>query len=339
MPTSQRDPAATEVTDAPTLKVAVVARRLGVAPATLRTWARRYGLGPSAHVAGAHRQYSAVDLARLVVMRRLTLEGVSPAEAARIAVSTPVDPAPGGASASVTSLPPPEESDDLAAQEADAQGATGFGRAGGGRVVAMPTAGPAARGLARAALSLDDDSCRRVLRAAIARDGVVAAWEELARPVLAAIGERWESTGAGIDVEHLFTEVVLSSLRSATGGRSRSVSSVLLACSEYEHHSLPVHVLAAALDERGVTVRVLGARVPRQALADAVLRSGPAAVLVYAAMPVEDSAALSQLPRMRPAPRLFVGGPGWAGVALPGGTRRLLSLSQSLDDLAAVVGA
>ncbi len=54
----------------PTLTVAAVARRLGVAPSTLRTWDRRYGLGPSAHTAGAHRRYSPADVARLMVMRR-----------------------------------------------------------------------------------------------------------------------------------------------------------------------------------------------------------------------------------------------------------------------------
>ena len=37
----------------PALTVAAVARRLGVAPATLRTWDRRYRLGPSAHLAGS----------------------------------------------------------------------------------------------------------------------------------------------------------------------------------------------------------------------------------------------------------------------------------------------
>lgn len=71
--------------DGPILTVAAVASRLGVAPATLRTWDRRYGLGPSEHTAGAHRRYSASDLARLVAMRSLTLDGVPPADAARLA--------------------------------------------------------------------------------------------------------------------------------------------------------------------------------------------------------------------------------------------------------------
>jgi DNA-binding transcriptional MerR regulator len=83
----------------PTLTVAAVARRMGVAPPTLRTWDRRYGLGPSAHTAGAHRRYTSADVARLLVMRRLTLEGVSPADAAKIAKATPVHSDPGSSAA------------------------------------------------------------------------------------------------------------------------------------------------------------------------------------------------------------------------------------------------
>ena len=69
------------------LTVAAVARRIGVAPATLRTWARRYGLGPSGHEAGEHRKYLPEDLAKLIMMRRLIVAGVSPAEAAEQALS------------------------------------------------------------------------------------------------------------------------------------------------------------------------------------------------------------------------------------------------------------
>ena len=62
-----------------TLEVAAVARRLGVATGTLRTWDRRYGLGPSGHQAGTRRRYTAADLARLTLMHRLMLQGVGAA--------------------------------------------------------------------------------------------------------------------------------------------------------------------------------------------------------------------------------------------------------------------
>ena len=64
------------------LTVAALARRLGVAPATLRTWDRRYGIGPSEHCAGNHRRYSAGDVIRLTSMVRLIVAGVTPKDAA-----------------------------------------------------------------------------------------------------------------------------------------------------------------------------------------------------------------------------------------------------------------
>jgi MerR family transcriptional regulator, light-induced transcriptional regulator len=112
------------------LTVAAVARRLGVAPSTLRTWDRRYDLGPSAHTAGSHRRYGPHDLARLVVMRRLTLEGVPPAEAARIALATPLDaPVAGGGHppagpGAVAGRHLPSSTDDPASRAPDAAGAT-----------------------------------------------------------------------------------------------------------------------------------------------------------------------------------------------------------------------
>lgn len=312
---------------APTLTVAAVARRLGVAPATLRTWARRYSLGPSAHVAGAHRRYSATDMARLVVMRRLTLEGVAPAEAARIARETSVDPGDGLLPGSVVPRPDSDETP------------PDYGRAGGGRVVALPDAGPAARGLARAAVALDARECTRIVEGAVETEGVVGAWERLVLPVMVALGKRWETTGEGIDSEHVMSDAVVGVMRAHLYAQPvRHGAGALLTCAEGDQHTVPLHVAAAALADRGIPSRVLAPSVPRHTLAAAVRRSGPAVVVVHAVMPVHDPGQLSALPRLRPAPRLLVSGPGWQDVDLPSGVEavRVGSLEEALDEVVAV---
>ncbi|MCZ4512163.1 MerR family transcriptional regulator, partial [Streptomyces sp. ActVer] len=58
-----------------------VARRLGVSPTTLRSWDRRYGLGPAVRADGRHRRWTTRDVAMLEAMCRLTSAGVPPAEA------------------------------------------------------------------------------------------------------------------------------------------------------------------------------------------------------------------------------------------------------------------
>ena len=410
----------------PTLTVAAVARRLGVAPPTLRTWDRRYGLGPSAHVAGAHRRYSPADVARLMVMRRLTLQGVPPADAARYALATqgaadvamtsitpmgqgnpaettPTRPdgeetPPGGVSRSsvldadhAPDLEVEDVSDRFADSDLSAARRAGLGDlaepaqlgdvlgdiddllegpwrdepgadpgtpligvlrsagtdrvaeargdtrspAGGGRVVALPYGSPAARGLARAAMSLDTLQTARLLRDAIRRDGVVAMWEDMATPVLRALGERTAATGDGIDVEHALAEVLLSVLRGVSIGvrRPRNPSPILLTCTEGDYHSLPLHVLSAALGERDIDSRMLGSGLPSHAIAAAVRRTGPSAVVVYAQMPGADASSVEQLRRQRPAPRVVLGGPGWATSTIPSSARVVSSLAEALDEV------
>ena len=147
--------------DEPHLSVAAVARLLGIAPATLRTWDRRYGIGPSAHAPGRHRRYSPDDLARLETMRHALVRGVGPAEAARYALAT------------ANGQPP------TLVHSARARA--------GGTMLRLPGAGHYTRGLGRAALALDFPAARTVLVEAIAALGVVAAWDEVARPVLGAV--------------------------------------------------------------------------------------------------------------------------------------------------------
>ncbi|WP_420919067.1 MerR family transcriptional regulator, partial [Streptomyces bohaiensis] len=71
----------------PALSTGAVARRLGVAPTTLRSWERRYAIGPARHESGRHRRWTPSDVARLEEMCRLTGLGIPPREAARAALA------------------------------------------------------------------------------------------------------------------------------------------------------------------------------------------------------------------------------------------------------------
>jgi MerR family transcriptional regulator, light-induced transcriptional regulator len=73
----------------PLYSPAWVAQRLGVTPATLRTWHHRYELGPTGRTSGGHRRYSQADLDRLDRMRDLTAGGIGVAEAARLSHRAP----------------------------------------------------------------------------------------------------------------------------------------------------------------------------------------------------------------------------------------------------------
>ncbi len=125
------------------------------------------------------------------------------------------------------------------------------GRSGGGRVVALPDGSPAARGLARAAMSLDSGEVHRLFADAVHAFGVREAWDTMAMPVLQSIGERWRVTGDGVDVEHAFSEAIVAVLHAVTAGlrRPRNIAPSCSSCAEGDYHTLPLHALAAALAE------------------------------------------------------------------------------------------
>jgi DNA-binding transcriptional MerR regulator len=64
--------------------VGQVAAFLGVPAVTIRSWERRYGIGPSLRSPGRHRRYSCDDVRRLRRMLTLIDQGSSPADAARL---------------------------------------------------------------------------------------------------------------------------------------------------------------------------------------------------------------------------------------------------------------
>ncbi|TQM82574.1 MerR-like DNA binding protein [Saccharothrix saharensis] len=299
-----------------TLSVAAVARRLGVAPATLRTWDRRYGLGPSDHTTGRHRKYAPLDVARLELMQRALLRGASSAEAAKYALASPVRTPPTAVPASLTG------------------GELDGGGPAGGRGLKLPVANRRARVVGRAALAMDSAAVQTLLADAIEADGVITTWDEVVRPVMAAISAKWEHSGAGVEVAHLVEECALAALVRATPvvTSPRNHRPVLLACMPDERHDLPLYPLAAVLALRGVGVRQLGAALPADALAAAVRRTAPAAVVLWAQLPrYADPGVVTALPRTRQQVRVFVGGPGWERGVVPQPADRITTLPSAAD--------
>jgi MerR family transcriptional regulator, light-induced transcriptional regulator len=283
--------------DGASLSVAAVARRLGLAPATLRTWDRRYGVGPSDHRPGAHRRYTEADVARLDAMRRLLLQGVTAAQAARAVTGS--SPAGAPATGDGAGAAPPSGSLDVTARQ-----------------------------LRETALRLDADRLVALLTRAVRQRGVTDTWEQLLRPVLGWLGNRWAADGSCIAYEHLLSECATRVLHQTMDGDSGpTVRPVLLLSAPGEAHVLPLHALAAALAERSVPSRLLGAATPPQALVTAARLTQPIAVVVWSQCPeTADATLFAQLPPSRGGRRLAAAGPGWDQDRLPSRVTRLSSL-------------
>lgn len=256
----------------PALSVAAVARRLGVAPATLRTWDRRYGLGPSEHMAGAHRRYSSGDVTRLLVMRRLTLEGVAPSEAARAALAAPEGQDPD------FHVPSASEVMDVYAR-------------------AEPMAADPV-GLAAAASSFDNAALRWMLTRVHPRD-VLAWWSDYVQPALALIAGRaavlrpGEGAGAALSAA-AFAELRSRAVAAAAQREAGTPPTTVVVVPAGGPDDLRLHVLATALQSGGVRVRLLAWSEPGE-LSVVVGRLAPAAVLIDLAAPDARPVALGPL--------------------------------------------
>jgi MerR family transcriptional regulator, light-induced transcriptional regulator len=361
------------MTDTIGFSVGAVARRLGVAPSTLRTWNRRYGIGARDLSPGRHRRYTAEDIVRLEHMQKLILRGAAPADAARAAMAAPVTQVPGpagvdaagpedngaggpdagSAGAGATGKPGgvlvPGGPD--GGRRADGRGARGRGsipparpgpgHGSGGQRLALPGASPAARGLARAVLALDEKWISGAILAALARDGSVPTWEELLLPVLSGLGTRYEHTGTCVEAEHLLSMAIIAAFSRRAADLPGQVEhrAVLLASAPGEQHSLPLYALAAALAERGIDSRMLGSDLPYSALAAAVRRTGPGVVFLWSQAPATGNpVALPDLSPRRPGARLFLGGPGWDRDRIPASARLVGTLREAVSEVVAALG-
>jgi DNA-binding transcriptional MerR regulator len=286
------------------LTVAAVARRLGVAPATLRTWDRRYGLGPSTHEAGEHRRYCPEDLAKLMLMRRLISAGMAPSDAAEEAKKKK------GALPLATIVREFEVREEVVAA------------------------------LNKALLAFDITFVEQSLRHELDEHGVIEAWHEIIVPTLISIGEAWEASGEGIEIEHAFTESLKKVFRERSAACDAPINGnpVVIAAIGEEQHSLPLHALEALLCEAGIKTHFLGARTPLSAVAATVTRLAPPAVFLWALLPHNANPNFyRELPAIRPAPRIVLGGPGWSAEECSDATL-VMGLARAYEEIASAVG-
>lgn len=286
------------------LTVAAVARRLGVAPATLRTWDRRYGLGPSTHEAGEHRRYCPSDLAKLMTMRRLISAGVAPCDAAETAKRDK-------------------------------------GKITLGKIVReFEVQEDVVAGINKALQAFDIAFVEETLRSELDEHGVEIAWHEIIVPTLIEIGQSWEETGQGVEIEHAFSETLKKVFRERSAACEAPVNAhpVLIAAVGEEQHSLPLHALEALLCELGIKVHFLGARTPFEAIAATITRVAPPAVFLWALIAENANPDFyRRLPLVRPAPRILLGGPGWDAAECSDATL-VMGLGNACEEIQRAVG-
>ncbi|QOC92350.1 MerR family transcriptional regulator [Micromonospora craniellae] len=264
------------------LPAGALARRLGVAPTTLRSWHQRYGLGPSGHQAGRHRRYTPQDVAVLTVMAQLTARGLSAAEAAlqarRQATLQPVDhPA-----------------------------------------VSHHTQS-AARGIARAARRMDVLTLRETLTAAVAAQGVVHTWHTLAGPAFILISRARYSEARRASTRRVLARCLSEVFATVPRPCSGSSVQVLLIAIDEHRDCVALDAVAAALAEDRIASVHLGAGLRPAALADAVGRSRPTVVVVWShgrhCRGPEILRTLADVSGWRPT--VVIAGKGWAPQGTP----------------------
>jgi DNA-binding transcriptional MerR regulator/methylmalonyl-CoA mutase cobalamin-binding subunit len=209
--------------------------------------------------AAAYRLYTHEDVAQIQRMRELVEAGVSPAEAARVVLGSPVE----GAIPATRVASPPVLDDAMLDGLATAQGR-----------ILEATARWDAPGidaeLARLSMLLDAQTL----------------YESIVSPVLVEVGERWARGEMSIGQEHLLCERVEITIRAALRALEHPDGPVVVfACVDAELHVLGALGAALHFASQGARIVMLGAMTPPAAIADAVRGTRPRLVGLSMSLP------------------------------------------------------
>lgn len=215
------------------------AQRVGIAPATLRVWERRYGVVSPKRTDGGYRVYDDQDIDVLCAMQQLTAQGWQPGLAAKEALRR-AGPAGG-------------ESERAAAvvREPDRPSAA----------VDVPDLGS---DLVAAAGALDTRKLTAALDHLFASSSFEVVMMRHVFPALEDLGEAWAAGRVSVAGEHLASHAVMRRLAgfyeaaAAYGPRPR----IALGLAPGSRHEIGLLAFAVAARRRGLSTDYLGADLP-----------------------------------------------------------------------------
>lgn len=159
----------------------------------------------------------------------------------------------------------------------------------------------------------------RLLRLGVAAKGdLLAVYDQLVFPSLAAIGEAWARGEVTIDVEHLAAQSVreaLSRLQPELYQKPANDRTALLACYVDELHDIPLRCVEQYLTSEGWRTLYLGPQTPTDSLVFSISRNRPDLVILSVLVVNDEDRFVSDvndeiMPALRRVGgRLSIGGP------------------------------
>jgi MerR family transcriptional regulator, light-induced transcriptional regulator len=261
------------------VRIGELSRRVGVTPEVLRAWERRYGILSPTRTEGGFRLYGEGDERRIRRMLQHLEQGLSAAEAARLARADPpvrLDPAAG--------------TDD-----------------GGG----APTAAALGEQLRHALDGFDDIGAHSVLDRLLGSYPLESVLRDAVLPYLHELGERWAHAEASVAQEHFASALLRGRLLALARGWGRGRGPhALLACVPGDQHDLGLICFGLALRAHGWRITYLGADTPLPTLIETADLLQPALVVVSALLPELAQSALGGLRELACVAPLALAGDG-----------------------------
>lgn len=287
------------------LNIAAVERDTGLAKDTLRVWERRYGFPSPDRDEHGNRLYSAEDVEKLRVIRRLLDQGRRPAALIRASTAELLAQLDEQTPRPETSTSPVDEADFL-------------------QLVKLHR----------------HQELRATLQQALLKQGLQRFVSETVSALNKAVGHAWMRGEVAVPEEHLYSEQVQNLLRNAISTQPDTASRprVLLTTFPDEQHGLGILMVEAMLVPEGASCVSLGTQTPLTDIHKAAVdgRFDIVALSFSGAYPLRQATeGLAQLRQQLPAGiTLWAGGAGLAGkpTRLPG-VRIVSSLEDAVEAL------